>query len=282
MSAVRRPRRGAPRRRSVVAHRLGEGTCKLRTSAARPACRSSARRSAPTSSARSAQPRRRGAGLAPPGPAATPTRELDDAVDVVARGLLAVGLEPGDRVGIWSPNYAEWVLVQYATAKVGVILVNINPAYRTHELEYALRPVGLPVLVAGAVVQDVGLRGDGRRGRAPSCPTLEQVDLPRSPRVGRPAGERRRAASPPTGCASAAGTLAVRRPDQHPVHERHDRVPEGRHAHRTTTSSTTATSSGERCGYTDGRPGVHPGALLPLLRHGARQPRVHHPRRRAS
>src|ERR1700719_2605335 len=57
--------------------------------------------------------------------------ELDAAVDEVARGLIAVGLERGDRLGIWSPNCAEWVLVQFATAKLGVILVNVNPAYQT-------------------------------------------------------------------------------------------------------------------------------------------------------
>ena len=74
--------------------------------------------------------------------------QLDEAVDVVARGLLDLGLEPGDRVGMWSPNNAEWVLVQYATAKVGVILVNINPAYRTSELEYALRQSGCRLLIA--------------------------------------------------------------------------------------------------------------------------------------
>ena len=53
------------------------------------------------------------------------------AVEEVARGLLALGIEPGERVGIWSPNNAEWVTLQYATAKVGAILVNVNPAYRT-------------------------------------------------------------------------------------------------------------------------------------------------------
>ncbi|MGH9042505.1 MAG: AMP-binding protein [Acidimicrobiia bacterium] len=74
--------------------------------------------------------------------------ELDDAVNEVARGLMALGLEPGDRVGIWSPNVAEWVLVQYSTAKAGIILVNINPAYRTSELAYALRQSGCRVLVA--------------------------------------------------------------------------------------------------------------------------------------
>ncbi len=64
--------------------------------------------------------------------------ELDTAVDRVARGILGLGLEPGDRMGIWSPNCSEWVLVQYASAKAGVILVNVNPAYRTHELAFVL------------------------------------------------------------------------------------------------------------------------------------------------
>jgi fatty-acyl-CoA synthase len=74
--------------------------------------------------------------------------ELGAAVDRVARGLIALGLERGDRLGIWAPNCAEWVLVQFATAKLGVILVNINPAYRTSELEYALRHSGCRALVA--------------------------------------------------------------------------------------------------------------------------------------
>jgi fatty-acyl-CoA synthase len=68
--------------------------------------------------------------------------ELQQCVDAVAAGLLALGLEPGDRVGIWSPNNAEWVVTQFATAKAGIILVNINPAYRLAELEYALNKVG--------------------------------------------------------------------------------------------------------------------------------------------
>src|SRR5512132_1588147 len=70
-----------------------------------------------------------------------------DAVEEVARGLLALGIEPGERVGIWSPNNAEWVTLQYATAKVGAILVNINPAYRTTELGYALGQSGVSTLV---------------------------------------------------------------------------------------------------------------------------------------
>jgi fatty-acyl-CoA synthase len=74
--------------------------------------------------------------------------EFDVAVDEVARGLMAAGFEPGDRIGIWSPNCAEWVLVQYATAKAGVILVNINPAYRTSELAYAVEQSGCRMLIA--------------------------------------------------------------------------------------------------------------------------------------
>ena len=73
--------------------------------------------------------------------------ELRHAVDKLATGLLTLGLEPGDRVGIWSPNNSEWVLTQFATAKAGLILVNINPAYRTAELEYALNKVGCKALI---------------------------------------------------------------------------------------------------------------------------------------
>ncbi len=68
-------------------------------------------------------------------------------VDKLAAGLLTLGLEPGDRVGIWSPNNSEWVLTQFATAKAGLILVNINPAYRIAELEYALNKVGCKALI---------------------------------------------------------------------------------------------------------------------------------------
>ncbi|HTV38348.1 MAG TPA: AMP-binding protein [Xanthobacteraceae bacterium] len=73
--------------------------------------------------------------------------ELKDAADRLAAGLLTLGLEPGDRIGIWSPNNAEWVLTQFATAKAGLILVNINPAYRVAELEYALNKVGCKALI---------------------------------------------------------------------------------------------------------------------------------------
>src|SRR6185437_11591356 len=74
-------------------------------------------------------------------------RELGDRARRLATGFLKLGLRPGDRVGIWSPNNAEWVLTQFATANAGLILVNINPAYRLTELEYALNKVGCRALV---------------------------------------------------------------------------------------------------------------------------------------
>ena len=74
--------------------------------------------------------------------------ELSDAVDRVARGLVARGVAKGDRVGIWSPNCTEWVLVQYATARIGAVLVTVNPAYRTHELAYVVEQAGVSLLVA--------------------------------------------------------------------------------------------------------------------------------------
>jgi fatty-acyl-CoA synthase len=72
--------------------------------------------------------------------------EMARLIDRLAAGLLAIGVYKGDRVGIWAPNRPEWVLLQFATARIGAILVNINPAYRTHELEYALNKVGVSAL----------------------------------------------------------------------------------------------------------------------------------------
>jgi fatty-acyl-CoA synthase len=74
--------------------------------------------------------------------------QLSADVEAVARGLLARGIAKGDRVGIWAPNVPEWVLLQFATARIGAILVNINPAYRSHELAYVLRQAGVRTLVA--------------------------------------------------------------------------------------------------------------------------------------
>ena len=79
--------------------------------------------------------------------------EFGDAVDRLASAMLAAGLAKGDRVGIWSPNRAEWALTQYATPKIGVILVNINPAYRVAELEYALGQSGCRWIVAAPALK---------------------------------------------------------------------------------------------------------------------------------
>ncbi|MFE0583428.1 AMP-binding protein [Streptomyces sp. NPDC058874] len=100
--------------------------------------------------------------------------ELAADVDALALGLLDLGIAKGDRVGIWAPNRAEWTLVQYATARIGAVLVTVNPAYRSHELEYVLRQSGIRLLAAAdrfktsdytAMIEEV----------RPRCPTLEFV-----------------------------------------------------------------------------------------------------------
>jgi fatty-acyl-CoA synthase len=97
-------------------------------------------------------------------------RRLDAAVEELARGLLARGVAQGDRVGIWAPNCAEWFLTQYATARIGAILVNINPAYRTHELEYVLRQAGISTLVSAVAFRTSDYRAmiDEVRGGLPA------------------------------------------------------------------------------------------------------------------
>src|SRR5438045_7606023 len=74
-------------------------------------------------------------------------RDLQDQVNRCAKGLMHLGFQKGQRVGIWSPNRAEWCVTQFATSKIGVILVNINPSYRLHELEYALKQSGCSTIV---------------------------------------------------------------------------------------------------------------------------------------
>ena len=140
-----------------------------------------------------------------------------------ASGMLAAGLSKGDRVGVWSPNRAEWALTQYATAKLGVILVNINPAYRVNELEYALGQSGCRWIFAApecrgsdfVAMVDAGARRACPRssGRCSSAPT-EWEELAGA------AIRSRRARAP-------LRRARLRRPDQHPVHERHDGFPKG-------------------------------------------------------
>ena len=90
---------------------------------------------------------------------ATRTRELRHEADRAARGLIALGVQRGDRVGIWSGNRAEWMITQYAAAKAGAVLVNINPTYRPRELEYALTHSGLSVLITARGSSQLRRRG---------------------------------------------------------------------------------------------------------------------------
>ena len=85
--------------------------------------------------------------------------ELDRDVDVLARGLMGAGIAKGDRVGIWGPNSAEWTLVQLASAKVGAILVNVNPSYRTHEFSYVAQQSGMRLLVCATSFRTSDYRG---------------------------------------------------------------------------------------------------------------------------
>ncbi|MEV2219608.1 AMP-binding protein [Nocardia vinacea] len=101
-------------------------------------------------------------------------RELAAAIDALATGLAERGIAKGDRVGIWAPNCAEWFLTQYATAKLGAILVNINPAYRTSELEYVLRQAGVRMLIAAPEFKASNYVAMIEQVR-PNCPGLEQV-----------------------------------------------------------------------------------------------------------
>ena len=96
--------------------------------------------------------------------------ELAYQADRLASSLVSMGLEPGDRVGIWSPNNAEWVVTQFATAKAGLVLVNINPAYRVHELEYCLKKVGCKCLIAAKTFKTSDYAGMLRT----LCPELEE------------------------------------------------------------------------------------------------------------
>ncbi|MFJ3804258.1 AMP-binding protein [Streptomyces sp. NPDC090088] len=95
-------------------------------------------------------------------------------VDRLARALLASGVAKGDRVGIWAVNCAEWVLVQYATARIGAIMVNINPAYRTHEVEYVLEQAGVSFLFASLRHKSSDYRAMVEEVRG-GCPELREV-----------------------------------------------------------------------------------------------------------
>ncbi len=107
-------------------------------------------------------------------------RDLDQEVDRVARGLLARGVARGDRVGIWAPNCVEWFLVQYATARIGAILVTINPAYRTHEVQFVLRQSAIKTLISAVSAKTSDYRGmiTEVRGGLPGLRDVVYLDDP--------------------------------------------------------------------------------------------------------
>jgi fatty-acyl-CoA synthase len=114
--------------------------------------------------------------------------KLNDDVDRLARALLALDVAKGERIGIWSPNCAEWTILQYATAKIGAILVNVNPAYRSHELEFVLKQNGMRMLVTAPSDRNSDYVGMARQVLA-ECPDLhELVFLPDSDTEGLDAG----------------------------------------------------------------------------------------------
>ncbi|MCW2818934.1 MAG: AMP-dependent synthetase and ligase, partial [Marmoricola sp.] len=100
--------------------------------------------------------------------------ELDRDVDALARGLVGAGIGKGDRVGIWAPNCAEWTITQFATAKIGAVLVNVNPAYRTHELSYAVNQSGMRLMVSAESHRTSDYRAMLEE-TAPRNQTLERV-----------------------------------------------------------------------------------------------------------
>ncbi|MGP3755914.1 AMP-binding protein [Streptomyces sp. IBSNAI001] len=126
--------------------------------------------------------------------------EFGAAVEELARGLMASGVEKGDRVGIWAVNCPEWVLVQYATARIGAVMVNINPSYRAHELEYVLKQAGISVLVASLAHRTSDYRALVRQVR-PDCPALRSVHF-----IGDPSWDELTAAA----ASVTAGQLAAR------------------------------------------------------------------------
>ncbi|WP_280465020.1 AMP-binding protein, partial [Nocardia brasiliensis] len=149
-------------------------------------------------------------------------RELGAAIDALATGLAARGIAKGDRVGIWAPNCAEWFFAQYATAKIGAILVNINPAYRTSELEYVLRQAGVRVLIAAAEFKTsnyVAMIDEVR----PNCPALEQVLILGTPEW----DELARTAIDPDRLAAGAGGLCMGAPVNKPFNSGTTGLPKG-------------------------------------------------------
>ncbi len=214
--------------------------------------------------------------------------EFAERVDALAAGFLALGLQRGERIGIWSLNRPEWTLTQFAAAKAGLILVTINPAYRLSELEFALHKVGCAAIVTATafktsnymemintLVPELAGAEPGRL-RAAKLPQLRHVIQIGGPKcaghhcVRRGRAHGRRAAS--RAARRARREPAIRRRGQHPVHQRHHRLAERRDAdppqHPQQRLFPRPRHAADRAGSH-----LHPGAALSLLRHGDRQSR---------
>src|SRR6266566_1056718 len=100
--------------------------------------------------------------------------QLKQEVESAARGMISIGVKRGDRVGVWSPNCAEWLIAQYALAKAGAIMVNVNPAYRLRELEHALTQSGVSVLISARGFRTVDYAAMIEE-LAPALPALKTV-----------------------------------------------------------------------------------------------------------
>ncbi len=197
--------------------------------------------------------------------------ELNQDVDDLAIGLLKVGITKGDRVGMWAPNCAAWTITQYATAKIGAILVNVNPAYRTHELAYALKQSGTKLLISAEEFKGSSYRDmvDEVRG---DIPTLEQVVF-----LDSPDWTALNAHDPGITLAEAFDWPLF--PDD-PINIQYTSgttgYPKGATlSHRNILNNGYFTT--ELINFTEQDRLLHPSALLPLLRHGHGQPRLHLP-----
>ena len=202
-------------------------------------------------------------------------RELNHDVDLFARGLVAGGIAKGDRIGVWAPSCAEWTIAQLATAKIGAILVNVNPAYRTHEFTYAVNHSGLRMLISAESFKTSDYRSMIEETTA-DTPGLERVVY-----IGTSDWDDVVAAGEKVDADvvnERMRTLQPERPHQHPVHVGHDRLPQGRDPVAPQHPQQRLLRHRDDQPHR-GRPALHPGALLPLLRDGDGQPGLHHPRR---
>ena len=221
-------------------------------------------------------------------------KEFNARVEALAAGLLALGLERGARIGVWSLNRPEWTLTQFAAAKAGLILVTINPAYRLSELEFVLAKVGCAAIVTATAFKTSNYMemlnallpelakaspGDLHAARLPQLRCVIQIGGPglsRHDPVRRGRADGRRA--PPGHARHARRDPSVRRSHQHPVYQRHHRIAEGRHADASQHSQQRlfrrTRDAADRTG-----PHLHSGSALSLLRHGDGQSRVGYLRR---